>query len=141
MNELNKLVKRSLVKYSSKDEYIRENNIDPMDWKEWKEQGYSDDGFLHIMDCYWLAGNATTGDMATIDNINDITDLLIEEMEASDFRDTIEALNEDNPENKIDLDSISECLEAYLEYCYEVSIFKQTEGKYKNHYCLVISED
>lgn len=141
MNELNKLVKRSLVKYNSEDEYIRENNIDPMDWKEWKNQGCSDDGFIHIMDCYCLAGNATTGTMAAIDSINEITDLLIEEMEASDFRDTIELFNDDNPENKIDLDNIIECLEFFFEYCYEVSIFKQTEGKYKNHYCLVINED
>lgn len=141
MNELNGLVKRSLVKYDSEDEYIRENNIDPMDWKEWKKQGCSDDGFIHIMDCYCLAGNATTGNMATIDSINEITDLLIEEMEASDFKDTIELLNEDNPENKIDLDNIIECLEFFFECCYEVSIFKQTEGKYKNHYCLVINED
>ena len=141
MNELNELVKRSLVKYDSEDEYIRENNIDPMDWKEWKNQGCSDDGFIQIMDCYCLAGNATTGNMATIDSINEITDLLIEEMEASDFKDTIEALNENNPENKIDLDNIIECLETFLEYCYEVSVFKQTEGKYKNHYCLVINED
>ena len=136
MNALTELVKDYLVKYNNEDEYIRENNIDPMDWKDWKNQGCSDDGFIHIMDCYCLAGNATTGNMATIDSINEITDLLIEEMEASDFRDTIEALNEDNQDNKINLDSISECLEAYLEYCYEVSIFKQTEGKYKNHYCL-----
>lgn len=141
MNELNKLVERSLVKYDSEDEYIRENNIDPMDWKEWKEQGYSDDGFIQIIDCYWLAGNATTGSMATIDSINEITDLLIEEMESSGFKDTIEALNENNPENKIDLDNIIECLEFFFECCFEVSIFKQTEGKYKNHYCLVINED
>lgn len=141
MKQLTELVKYSIVKYNSEDEYIRENNIDPMDWKEWKNQGHSDDGFIQIMDCYCLAGNATTGNMATIDSINEITDLLIEEMEASDFRDIIELLNEDNPESKINLDSTSECLEAFLDYCFEVSIFKQTEGKYKNHYCLVINED
>lgn len=137
---MNELVKRSLVKYNSEDEYIRENNIDPMDWKGWKKQGYSDDGFIQIMDCYCLAGNATTGKMATIDSLDEVTDLLIEEMEESDFNDIIECLNEDNPENKIDLDSTSECLETFLDYCFEVAIFKQTVGKYKGHYCLVMDE-
>lgn len=141
MNELNELVKRSLVKYNSEDEYIRENNIDPMDWKEWKKQGHSDDGFIQVMDCYCLAGNATTGKMVAIDNLDEVTDLLIEEMEESDFNDIIECLNDENPESKINLDSTSECLEAFLDYCFEVAIFKQTEGKYKNHYCLVMNED
>ena len=141
MNALTELVKGYLVEYNSEDEYVKENNIDPMDWKEWKKQGYSDDGFIQIMDCYCLAGNATTGTMVPIDSINEVTELLIEEMEDSDFRGIIELLNDDNPESKIDMNNTYECLEAFLDYCFEVAIFKQTEGKYKNHYCLVINED
>lgn len=138
MNALTELVKDYLVEYNSEDEYLKENDIDPVDWKEWKKQGYSDDGFIQVMDGYCLAGNATTGNMLTIDNLDEITNLLIEEMEESDFNDTIELLNEDNPENKIDMNNTYECLEAFLDDCFEVAIFKQTEGKYKNHYCLVV---
>lgn len=141
MNKLTELVKDYIVEYNSEDEYVKENKIDLMDWENWKKQGYSDDGFIQIMDCYCLAGNAITGNMATIDSLDEITNLLIEEMEDSDFNDTIELLNDDNPDNKIDMNNTYECLEAFLDYCFEVAIFKQTEGKYKNHYCLVIDED
>lgn len=140
MNELNEMVEYYLVKYNSEDEYLKENNIDPVDWENWKKQGYSDDGFIQIMDCYCLAGNATANNMVAIDNLDEITDLLIEGMEASDFNDVIECLNDDDPENKIDMNNTYQCLEVFLDYCSEVAIFKQTEGKYKNHYCLVINE-
>lgn len=141
MSALTELVKDYIVEYNSEDEYVKENNINLMDWENWKKQGYSDDGFLQIMDCYCLAGNATTGNMVAIDNLDEVTDLLIEEMEESSFNDIIECLNDDNPENKIDMNNTYECLEVFLGYCSEVAIFKQTTGKYKNHYCLVIDED
>lgn len=140
---LNDLVEYAIVKYDNENSYIKENDIDPVEWKEWKNQGYSDEGFIQIMDCYYLAGNATTGTMSTIDNIDDIIDLLIDEMDASFFDDTIEMLNDDceNPTDKININNTYECLETFIDYCNEIAIFKQTEGKYKDHYCLVIDED
>lgn len=140
MSKLNELVRNAIVKYDDEKAYIKENKIEPSDWKEWKKQGYSDDGSLQIMDCYYLVGNATSGNMASIDNIDEITDLLIEEMEESDFNDVIGLLNDDceNPEDKININDTYECLEAFVDYCHEIAIFKQSEGNYKGHYCLVI---
>lgn len=141
MNKLTELVKDYIVEYNSEDEYVKKNNIDIVDWENWKKQGYSDDGFIQIMNCYYLAGNATTGKLVAINNLDEVTNLLIEEMEESDFNDIIECLNDDNPENKINMNNTYQCLEVFLEYCSEVAIFKQTKGKYKNHYCLVIDVD
>lgn len=140
MSKLTELVKDYIVEYNSEDEYVKENKIYLMDWEKWKKQGYSDDGVFHIMDCYCLAGNATTGNMATIDSLDEVTNLLVEEMEESDFNDLIECLNDDNPDNKININNTYECLEAFLGYYFEVAIFKQTVGKYKGHYCLVMNE-
>lgn len=138
--KLNDLIKDVLIEYDNENEYIEDKDIDLSDWRKWKKQGYSDDGFITIIDCYYLAGNATTGNMATIDNIDEVTNLLINEMDETSFNDIIEMLNDDceDPTDKININNTYECLEAYVNYCYEISIFKQTEGKYKGHYCLVI---
>ena len=78
--------------------------------------------------------------MATIDNIDEVTNLLINEMDETSFNDTIEMLNDacEDPTDKINIDSTYDRLKAYVNYCYEIAIFKQTEGKYKEHYCIVI---
>ena len=140
MNEkLNDLVKDTLIEYDNENEYIEDKDIDLADWKRWKKQGYSDDGFLNIIDCYYLAGNVTTGNMTTIDSIDEVTNLLINEMDETSFNDVIELMNGcKKPEDCININNTYDRLEAYVNYCYEIAIFKQTEGKYKGHYCLAI---
>ena len=137
--ELNDLVKNVLIEYDNENEYIEDNDINLSDWREWKKQGYSDDGFITIIDCYYLAGNATTGNMTTIDSIDEVTNLLINEMDETSFNDVIELMNGcKKQEDCININNTYDRLEAYVNYCYGISIFKQTEGKYKGHYCLVI---
>ena len=146
MNNIVDYVKNNVVVYKNESEFLKYNGYEKDDFEDWKQQGHSADGFVQVMDCYCLAGNATTGKMAKITDFEDITDLILTEIEESDFMDTVAMLNDDVSNDKenpcyIEPNNTLAVMEAFFEYCDssagEISIFMQDDGGY----CLVINED
>lgn len=144
MTELDKLVNNSIVTYKDLNDYVKSNNLDKNDFLEWNKKGYSEDGFIEVINCYYLAGDAAHGLYMPIKSVHDITNLLLEEIRENDFYDTIECLNDDAEQDGcpfIDINNTYEVLETYLNYVQEVAVFKNTSGKYKGGYTIVIDED
>lgn len=144
MTELDKLVNNSIVIYKNLDDYVKSNNLDKNDFLEWNKNGYSEDGFVEVISCYYLTGDAANGLYMPIKSVHDITNLLLEEIRENDFYDTIECLNDDAERDGgpiIDINNTYEVLETYLNYVHEVAVFKNTSGKYKDDYTIVINED
>ena len=148
MNELVDYAKNNLIEYDSENDFLKSNNIDKDDFDAWKIQGCSDDGFIQVMDCYWLAGDITRGNFLKITTYKEITDLIWAEIKESDFYDTIELLNDGMGQNDpryVDPNDDLQVLETFFEYCEsgagKIAIFKNEGGKYKGGYCLVIVTD
>ena len=144
MTELDELVNNSIVTYKNLDDYVKSNNLDKSDFLEWIKSGHSEDGFIEIINCYYLAGDATHGLYMPIKSVHDVTELLLTEIQENDFYDIIECLNDDAEQNGcpiIDMNNIYEVLEIYLEYVQEIAVFKNTGGKYKGGYTVVINEN
>ena len=76
-----------------------------------------------------------------ITSIDQITALLLCEIDESDFNDVIELLNEDNPNDQINPNDTAAVLELFFEYVQEIAIFPIEHGKYKGGLMLVINED
>lgn len=144
MTELDELVNNSIVTYKNLDDYVKSNNLDKNDFLEWIKSGHSGDGFIEIINCYYLAGDATHGLYIPIKSVHDITELLLTEIQENDFYDIVECLNDDAERDGgpiIDINNIYEVLETYLEYVQEIAVFKNTSGKYKGGYTIVIDEN
>ena len=144
MTELDELVNNSIVAYKNLDDYVKSNNLDKNDFLEWIKSGHSGDGFIEIINCYYLAGDATHGLYMPIKSVHDVTELLLTEIQESNFYDIVECLNDDAKQDGcpiIDMNNIYEVLEIYLEYVQEIAVFKNTSGKYKGGYTVVINEN
>lgn len=144
MTELDELVNNSIVTYKNLDDYVKSNNLDKNDFLEWIKSGHSEDGFIEIINCYYLAGDATHGLYMPIKSVHDVTELLLTEIQENDFYSIIECLNDDAEQDRcpvIDMNNIYEVLETYLEYIQEIAVFKNTSGKYKGGYTVVINEN
>lgn len=144
MTKLDALVNNSIVTYKNLDDYVKSNNLDKNDFLEWIKSGHSGDGFIEIINCYYLAGDATHGLYIPIKSVHDVTELLLTEIQESDFYDIVECLNDDAKQDGcpiIDMNNIYEVLEIYLEYVQEIAVFKNTSGKYKGGYTVVINEN
>ena len=144
MTELDELVNNSIVTYKNLDDYVKSNNLDKNDFLEWIKSGHSEDGFMEVINCYYLAGDATHGLYMPIKSVHDVTELLLTEIQENDFYDIIECLNDDAEQGGcpvIDMNNIYEVLEIYLEYVQEIAVFKNTSGKYKGGYTVVINEN
>lgn len=144
MTKLDELVNNSIVTYKNLDDYVKSNNLDKNDFLEWIKSGHSEDGFIEIINCYYLAGDATHGLYIPIKSVHDVTELLLTEIQESDFYDIVECLNDDAKQDGcpiIDMNNIYEVLEIYLEYVQEIAVFKNTSGKYKGGYTVVINEN
>ena len=144
MTELDELVNNNIVIYKDLDDYVKSNNLDKNDFLEWNKNGYSEDGFVEVINCYYLAGDAARGLYMPIKSVHDITNLLLEEIRENDFYETIECLNDDAEQDGcpiIDINNTYEVLETYLDYVEEIAVFKNTSGKYKDGYTIVINED
>lgn len=144
MTELDELVNNSIVTYKNLDDYVKSNNLDKNDFLEWIKSGHSEDGFIEIINCYYLAGDATRGLYMLIKSVHDVTELLLTEIQENDFYSIIECLNDDAEQDGcpvIDMNNIYEVLETYLEYIQEIAVFKNISGKYKGNYTIVIDEN
>lgn len=144
MTELDELVNNSIVTYKNLDDYVKSNNLNKNDFLEWIKSGHSEDGFIEIINCYYLAGDATHGLYMPIKSVHDVTELLLTEIQENDFYSIIECLNDDAEQDGcpiIDMNNIYEVLETYLEYIQEIAVFKNTSGKYKGGYTIVIDEN
>ena len=144
MTELDELVNNSIVTYKNLDDYVKSNNLDKNDFLEWIKSGHSEDGFIEIINCYYLAGDATHGLYMPIKSVHDVTELLLTEIQENDFYSIIECLNDDAEQDGcpvIDMNNIYKALETYLEYIQEIAVFKNTGGKYKGGYTIVINEN
>lgn len=144
MTELDELVNNSIVTYKNLDDYVKSNNLNKNDFLEWIKSGHSEDGFIEIINCYYLAGDATHGLYMPIKSVHDVTELLLTEIQENDFYSIIECLNDDAEQDGcpiIDMNNIYEVLETYLEYIQEIAVFKNTSGKYKGSYTIVIDEN
>lgn len=144
MTKLDELVNNSIVTYKNLDDYVKSNNLDKNDFLEWIKSGHSGDGFIEIINCYYLAGDATHGLYIPIKSVHDVTELLLTEIQENDFYDIVECLNDDAKRDGcpvIDMNNIYEVLETYLEYVQEIAVFKNTSGKYKGGYTVVINEN
>lgn len=144
MTELDELVNNSIVTYKNLDDYVKSNNLNKNDFLEWIKSGHSEDGFIEIINCYYLAGDATHGLYMPIKSVHDVTELLLTEIRENDFYNIIECLNDDAERDRcpiIDMNNIYEVLETYLEYIQEIAVFKNTSGKYKGGYTIVINEN
>lgn len=144
MTELDELVNNSIVTYKNLDDYVKSNNLDKNDFLEWIKSGHSEDGFMEVINCYYLAGDATHGLYMPIKSVHDVTELLLTEIQENDFYSIIECLNDDAERDGcpiIDMNNIYEVLEIYLEYVQEIAVFKNTSGKYKGGYTVVINEN
>ena len=139
--ELNEIVKDNIVEYRDENEFLKYNNLDKDEFNQWSIYGTSDDGLLRIIDCYYSAGDATNDNYIKITSINQITELLLCEIEESDFNEIIEMLNEDDPDNKIDPNNTVEVLKLFFDYVNEVAVFPCPTGKYRGGLMLVIDED
>lgn len=139
--ELNEIVKYNIVKYKDENEFLKYNNLDKNGFDQWATRGRSDDGFFEIMNCYCLAGDATNDNYMKITSIDQITNLLLCEIDESDFVDVIELLNEDTPNDQISPNDTAAVLELFFEYVQEIAIFPIEHGKYKGGLMLVINED
>lgn len=139
--ELDEIVKDNIVEYKDENEFLKYNNLDKDEFNQWSIYGTSDDGLLQIIDCYCLAGDATNDNYMKITSISQVTELLLREIEESDFNETIEILNEDDPDNKIDPNNTVKVLEIFFEYVHEVAVFPCPTGKYRGGLMLVIDED
>jgi hypothetical protein len=139
LNEFDQLTKYFIVTYKDEEDYLNNNELASQftskEWEHMKAQGYSDDGTIQVDTCYYK-----DNDLVPITNIHEVTMLLLEEMENSDFDETIMAFN-DEGDNKIDLANKYACYEFFLEFCMEVDIFKQTRGQFKGGLCIVVDED
>ena len=99
---------------------------------------------MEVINCYYLAGDATHGLYMPIKSVHDVTELLLTEIQENDFYSIIECLNDDAEQDGcpvIDMNNIYEVLETYLEYVQEIAVFKNTSGKYKGGYTVVINEN
>ena len=144
MTELDELVNNSIVTYKNLDDYVKSNNLDKNDFLEWIKSGHSEDGFMEVINCYYLAGDATRGLYMPIKSVHDVTELLLTEIQENDFYSIIECLNDDAEQDGcpvIDMNNIYEVLETYLEYIQEIAVFKNISGKYKGGYTIVIDEN
>ena len=144
MTELDELVNNSIVTYKNLDDYVKSNNLDKNDFLEWIKSGHSEDGFIEIINCYYLAGDATHGLYMPIKSVHDVTELLLTEIQENDFYDIVECLNDDAERDRcpiIDINDMHEVLETYLEYVQEIAVFKNNSGKYKGGYTVVINEN
>lgn len=144
MTKLDELANNSIVTYKNLDDYVKSNNLDKNDFLEWIKSGHSGDGFIEIINCYYLAGDATHGLYMPIKSVHDVTELLLTEIQENDFYDIVECLNDDAKQDGrpiIDMNNIYEVLEIYLEYVQEIAVFKNTSGKYKGDYTVVINEN
>ena len=144
MTELDELVNNSIVTYKNLDDYVKSNNLDKNDFLEWIKSGHSEDDFMEVINCYYLAGDATHGLYMPIKSVHDVTELLLTEIQENDFYSIIECLNDDAEQDGcpgIDMNNIYEVLEIYLEYVQEIAVFKNTSGKYKGGYTVVINEN
>lgn len=141
-NKLEELVSNAICIYDSEEDYLNNNDLASQftskEWEHMKDQGYSDDGTLQI-DCAIWNGNK----ILPIRSIKDITELVLAEIEESDFNDIVELLNDEceSPEEKTDPNDIYQVVELFIEYCSEISVFKQTRGEYKGGLCIVFDED
>lgn len=144
MTELDELINNSIVTYKNLDDYVKSNNLDKNDFLEWIKSGHSEDGFIEIINCYYLAGDATHGLYIPIKSVHDVTELLLTEIQENNFYNIVECLNDDAKRDGcpiIDMNNIYEVLETYLEYVQEIAVFKNTSGKYKGGYTVVINEN
>lgn len=141
-NKLEELVSSAIYMYNDEEDYLNNNELacqfTDKEWEQMKERGYSDDGTLQI-DCAIWNGDK----ILPISSIKDITKLVLAEIEESDFNDIVELLNDDceSPEEKTDPNDIYQVMELFIEYCSEISVFKQTRGEYKGGLCIVFDED
>lgn len=138
MNALESVVNENLAKYDDLNEFLDYYNLEKEDFKNWEDCGYSDDGFIQIMDSYCLAGNATTGELLPLTSIKEVTNLILEEIRNSNFNDTIELLNNDIEDNneKIDPSDTIGVMQLFFEFCHEIALIPSGKS-----YILVINED
>jgi hypothetical protein len=139
--KLDKIVKENIVEYKDENEFLKYNGLDKDDFNQWIIRGFSDDGLFEIFDCYSLAGDATNDNYMRITDVSQITDLLLCEIRDSDFNEIVEALNEDNPNDLTDVNTVANVVELFLEYIHEVATFPIEHGKYRGGLMLVIDED
>lgn len=139
-SELNEIVKSYLVKYKNEKEFLQYNDIEPKEFKKWVKDGYSEDGFFEVMNCYYLAGDATNGEYMKITSIDEIVKLLLCEIEESDFLEIIETLSDDNPDDPINPNNTAEVLETFCEFMQEIAVFPIEHGKYKGGLMLMLNE-
>lgn len=143
LTELDKIVKDNIVEYKDENEFLKYSGLDKEDFNQWAIRGISDDGFIEIFDCYYLAGDATNGNYMKITDVSQITDLLLCEIRDSDFNEIVQILNEDNPypDTQIDPNNTASVLQLFFDFAQEVATFPIKHGKYKGGLMLVINED
>lgn len=139
--KLNEIVESYITNYKNENEFLQYNNLDKNDFNKWVKNGHSEDGFFGVMNCYCLAGDATNDNYMRITSIDQITSLLLCEINESNFNDVIEMLNADNPDDQIDINDTAEVLETFCEFVQETAVFPIDRGKYKGGLMLVINED
>lgn len=153
MSEIDKLVLNSLNMYDDEADYCKTNNIDPEFFKQWKQQGHNDDGFMVINDCIRLgADDGLPEGRYPITTIHEITKLVETEISESDFYEVIDMLNDDareagENESIIDIDDMYQVVETFIDYCFsgagELAAFPlgRSTATGEIYYCFIIATD
>lgn len=90
MDKMNKIVENALICYRNTNDFLADLDIDPIDFQNWKEKGYSDDGAVEVMGAYYDGARALP-----INTLDQITNLVLCEIDESGFDEIVETLNDD----------------------------------------------